>query len=120
MKIAGEQDYELTESYVRPDENKSIAGVNVEEIRYVFYKNRLTTIIIETDNEEASRDLLYELRSAYGDSEQPEDAMTQKWEGENVVAYYREEPTGESRIVLWFRPLIDELLKETKATGAKN
>lgn len=111
------QDYEHTKSYVRPNESKQVSEAEVEEIRYVFYDGALTTVVIESGNADASDALLRELRSAFGPSEQPDDAMTQKWSGDKVVAYYRQEPTGEGKVVLWSREMIDRLKRGGKPAG---
>jgi hypothetical protein len=115
MQLSTFQDYEHTKSYVRPGDSKQVSEAEVDEIRYVFYEGGLTTVVIESGNAEASEALLRELRSAYGPSEQPDDAMTQRWAGDKVVAYYRQEPTGEGKVVLWSRDMIDRLKKGGKA-----
>jgi hypothetical protein len=119
MKLAETQDYVRTESYVRPGETMRIGRAEVREIRYVYYRGGLTTVVIVAKGSENARALLDELEAAYGPSEMPKQSLVHRWRGKRAVAFYSRGAEG-SLVKLWSRPMIARLVRDERAVGEPN
>jgi hypothetical protein len=117
MKLAEKQDAEETKSYVRTSDELEIGPAKAREIRYVYFDNGLTSVIIETPDLENSQALLDVIWAAYGANVNFR-APVQIWNGDNNVVHYNLEPTGEGRITIWNREMVDKVVKVAEANAA--
>ena len=114
MELAKEQDHELTKTYVFPGESLDAGGAKLAGIRYVYYSNRLISVIIETEGQRNSRALVEELQAAYGSTAR-EGAVVQTWPGELIVLSYAEQPRGDATTVIWSRAHMAPVVREQRA-----
>jgi hypothetical protein len=107
--------------YVRPQDELGIGGATVNRIAYGFYKERLSSILIETKGLTNSRGLLDVLRQAYGIGEQPNRFMNSyTWRGSRAIVSYDENSITHNATVWFFSaPLISEEQADKKAKARK-
>jgi hypothetical protein len=117
MKRAERQDAEVTASYVRKGEDLRIGRAKAKQIRYVFFEDGLTSVIIETAGAENSQALLDVLWAAFGPNINRQ-APVQVWNGKKNVAYFGIEPSGAGRLTLWNREMVTRAVRENEARAA--
>lgn len=118
MKHADEQDAEQTVSYVREGEDLQIGAATAKEIRYAFFRDGLTSVLIDTADRENSRALLDVLWAAFGENVGYQ-APVQVWNGNENVVYFSMEPSGAGRVRIWNRNMVDRAIRSAKARKKK-
>jgi hypothetical protein len=101
--------------------SSTLVEPTARRIAYVFYKGRLSTILIETKGLTNSRNLLEVLRQAYGVGERPNRFMDHyMWSGSHVRISYDQNSINDDADVWFFgTPLLDEERADRKAKARK-
>lgn len=95
--------------YNSTNENLNLGNYVLDEIRYVFYKEQLAAVAINTKGESNSRGVLKILQDAYGNGYHVNEYIEEyDWFGEKVIMSYGQNSiTGDAQIFIWSIKLSD-------------
>jgi hypothetical protein len=119
MRLAEEKGH--TTVYQRPGDDHHIGNANVHEILYVFYKGRLSHVLLKTKGFSDSRALLDVLRQAYGSGHRPNRFLEEYyWFGSRVdLSYHENATTNDASVLFASIPLKQEQEADDKAKARK-
>lgn len=105
--------------YKLKSENLAIGEYKLSSISYVFYKGKLSQIIIESKGSTNSGGLLDLLKAQYGEGFKSNRYIEKYlWSGEKAGIYYNQNSVDKSAVVVIFSKALQEL--EQKEKDEKN